>query len=113
MAKKMKTRLDELFEADVDYSVPIDTFSDKARILFNKEAKSAGVKTRVYANEYGDGAARLYLDIGNDSLSAFAGMLSVFAYNVELLATANKKLAGLNLPVTSVTFHGDEIDINF
>lgn len=112
MAKMTKTRLDELFEAEIDYSMPINAFANKAKALFNKMAKAAGIKTRVYAAEYGDGSARLYMSC-DDELTKLSGVLALFPFNVELLASENKKLTKLSLPVKSVTFHGDEIDVNF
>jgi len=111
MAKK--TRMDELFDLDVDYSNPIDAFAQKARTLFNKSAKAAGIKTRVHAGEYSDGAARLYLNNMDDDLGAFGGVISVYSLNVQLLASSNAKLKKIDLPVTRVAFSGDEINVEF
>lgn len=111
MAKK--TRMDVLFDADVDYSNPIDAFAQKAMALFNKTAKTACIKTRVVCGEYSDGAARLYLDHGYDDLSAFGGVISIFSLNVQMLASSNAKLKKLELPVTKVVFGGTEILVEF
>jgi len=110
----MTDRLTELFNADIDYSMPIDGFARKAKALFNKTAKAYKIKIKVYAAEYGDGSARLYIEEGGyDSLSNLGAFLTRFEKDVIALATAYKKLAKLDLPVISVTLGYGAIDVNF
>ncbi len=110
---RTKTRLDVLRDEDRDYSLPINSFAKKARAAFNQIAKEQSLKTRIVAAEYGDGAARLYVDGGYDEITKFAAVLLEFEETIWQVANDHKKLAALELPVTSVTMCGDEINVNF
>lgn len=108
-----KSRLDELHDSDLDYSLPINAFANKAKALFNRLAKEQSLKTRIYAAEYNDGSARLYVDDGHDSVVLFAAVLMKFEEQIWAVANEHKKLAKLNLPILSVTIGGDKINVNF
>ena len=110
---KKPSRLEELWEAGIDYSVPINAFAMKARALFNKHAKEYGLRSRVSDAKYSDGAACLSIDFGHDQLSSLAALFSIFSLSVHHLALENKKLAKLNLLVEGVRMYGSEIYIDF
>ncbi len=108
-----KTRLDELFDAGIDYSLPIDVFSRKARTLFNRMAKARNIKTRCRAAEYSDGAGRLYMRIGDDWLAHLGDLFIDFDLEVTALVHEQQRLRRLDLSITKVVLAGDEILINF
>ena len=104
---KNKTRCDELFEAGIDYSMPIDRFARKALALLNKLGRE--MKERPYTDgaEYNDGGARIY-----------AGCMSVkllvkFDKAVRKLAREHRELKKLKLKVTSVEVRSREIFVSF
>jgi len=106
MAKK--TRIDELFEAGIDYSVPIDRFARKAMPLLNRLAKKMKNPIRSGGAEYNDGGARIYVN-GRTS----AKFLTAYEKAVRKLAREHKELKKLKLPVVSVELGGYEIFISF
>lgn len=108
-----KSRLDELRDAEIDYSLPINAFANKAKTLFNQMAKKHMLKTRIYAAEYNDDSAKLYVRSGYDSVVLFAAVLMEFEEQIWTLANEHKKLAKLNLPILSVTMGGGNINVNF
>lgn len=106
MAKK-QTRLDELHEQEIDYSMPIDRFARKALALLRKMARE--MKERPYTDgaEYNDGGARIY-----------ASGLSIkfivkFDKAVRKLAREHREMKKLKLKVTSVEVRGYEIFVSF
>ena len=108
-----KTRLDELFDEGIDYSMPIDVFSRKARTLFNRMARNDGLETRCSSAEYSDGAARMYMKVGDDWLANLGDLFIFFDEEVCELALENAKLKKLNLPIIKVMLNGDEILLQF
>ena len=109
----MKTRMDELRAAEIDYSIPIDIFSRKASTLFNQLARKLEVPSRVSGAEYGDGSARLYLNGDSADLVKQANLFLEFSKEVCVLAAGYSKLTKIELPVTGVTQVGGEINVNF
>ncbi len=107
MAKK-QDRLNELSEADIDYSMPINRFARKAKALLNKLAKEMKNPLRCDGAHYNDGGARLY--ITNRTSAKF---LTAVEKAVRKLAREHKELKKLNLKVTSVEVGGYEIFISF
>lgn len=107
MAKKKMSRVDELFEADIDYSMPIDRFARKALALLNKLARE--MKERPYTDgaEYNDAGARIYAS----GLSI--KLLAKFDKAVRKLAREHRELKKLKLPVVSVEVRSSEIFISF
>lgn len=107
MAKKKMSRTDELFEAEIDYSMPIDRFARKALALLNKLARE--MKERPYTDgaEYNDAAARIYAS----GLSV--KLLAKFDKAVRKLAREHRELKKLKLKVTSVKVISSEIFISF
>ena len=108
-----KSRLTELNEAGTDYSLPINAFANHAKRLFNQLAKDNGIKTRIESAEYNDGGARLYVREGYDPLNLIGNFYSDFSDHVQHLASENKKLIKLELPVASVIMGWGEIKVNF
>jgi len=107
MAKKKMSRIDELFEAEIDYSMPIDRFARKALALFRKLARE--MKERPYTDcaEYNDGGARIYVS------GASIQLLAKFDKAVRKLAREHKELKKLKLPIVSVEIRSDEIFVSF
>ncbi len=103
-----KTRIDELFEADIDYSMPIDRFAKKAKVLLNKLAKEMKDPIRSDGAEYNDAGARIYVN-GRTT----AKFLTAYEKAVRKLAREHKELKKLKLPVVSVDMGGYEIFISF
>ena len=111
-----RTRLDVLFDAGIDYSRPINAFGNHAKRMFNALARKNYLKIRVYAVEYNDGGARLYTNhSGEDYLLRLAPMLEKFCtdLNYEFQKKVAPKLVKMRLEVGMVTFHGDEIFVEF
>lgn len=105
-----RTRLDELDDAGIDYSMPIDRFARKARTLLNRIYKlKTGRRGASYAAEYGDSNARIYL--------GRAVPLSVLtAFDEEVMNLANNHPVcnhPLNLSVVSVCAGTNEIIVEF
>lgn len=107
MAKKM-SRLDELWDAEIDYSIPIDRFAKKAKALLNKLAKEMKDPIRSDGAVYNDGGARIYVTHG-----VSASFLAAFDKAVRELAEDYKPLTPLKIPVVSVEVGGFEILVNF
>lgn len=105
MAKK--TRLDELFEADIDYSMPIDRFAKKAGALLNKLAREMKDPIRHGGAHYNDGGARIYVTHG-----VSAKFLTAYSKAVRKLAREHKEIKKLKLRIESVEVM-DEIFISF
>lgn len=105
---KTKTRTDELFEADIDYSIPIDRFAKKAKALLNKLAREMKVPIRSEDAEYSDASARIGVD--NFVTTEF---LVAYDKAVRELAKTYKPLVPLNLPIVSVGVGSFEIVIEF
>ncbi len=105
---KTKTRLDELFAAGIDYSMPIDRFARKAKALLNSLGKKMKESGRSNGAEYGDGAARIYL-----SEPVSIELLVAFDKEVRILAEDTKEIAKLNMSIENITIGGYEIDIAF
>ncbi len=108
MAKKMKTRLDELFEADIDYSNPIDRFARKAGKLLNSLRWKMKETGRSDGAEYGDGSARIYL-----SEPVSIDLLVAFDREVRILAEDTKEIAKLDMPIVNITVGSYEINVAF
>lgn len=107
------TRLDELHKVGTDYSLPINAFANHAKRLFNRMAWDNNLKTRIESAEYGDGAARLYVKEGYDSLERIGFFYSEVVHDIRLLAEENKKLIKLELPITDIILGWGEIQIRF
>ena len=108
MAKK-QSRIDELFAAGIDYSIPIDKFARKAQALFNRIAKKQKIRARCANSEYGDGAARLYLQ--NDRVDSYT--LALFDYEMRQLVEDYDPMIKLKLFIDKVSVGGWEINISF
>jgi len=106
MAKK-QSRIDELFKADIDYSMPLDRFARKALALLRKLARE--MKERPYTDgaEYNDGGARIYAS------GMSIKLLAKFDKAVRKLAREHRELKKLKLKVTSVEVIGREIFVSF
>jgi len=107
MAKK-QSRIDELFKADIDYSIPIDRFAKKAKALLNKLAKEMKDPIRSDGAEYSDASARISVDN-----RVTVGFLVAYDKAVRELAEDYKPLIPLNLPIVSVGVGSYEICIEF
>ena len=107
MAKKKMSRIDELFAAGIDYSMPIDRFARKALALLNKLGRE--MKERPYTDgaEYNDAGARIYAS------GMSIKLLAKFDKAVRKLAREHKELKKLKLKVTSVEVIGREIFVSF
>jgi len=111
-AAKKRTTFEDLRKAGVDYSIPIDKFSRKAKAMFNKLAKKKGYRVRCDGAEYNDGSARLYL---TDELSI--NLLCEFSNEVHILVEDFMPTAKLvwdhNLRLKDVTVGNYEITVVF
>lgn len=106
MAKK-QSRIDELFEAGIDYSMPIDRFARKALALLRKLARDMKEHPYTDGAEYNDAGARIYAS----GLSI--KLLAKFDKAVRKLAREHRELKELKLRVTSVEVLGREIFVSF
>ena len=106
MAKK-QSRIDELFEAGIDYSIPIDKFARKALALLNKLGRE--MKERPYTDgaEYNDGGARIY------AAGMSIKLLAKFDKAVRKLAREHTGMKKLKLKVTSVEVRSSGIFVSF
>ncbi len=107
MAKK-QTRLEELWDAEIDYSMPIDRFARKAKALLNKLAREMKVYNLVDNAQYNDGSACIQL---NTSIST--KLIAKFDKEVRKLAANHKELKKLKLPITRIEMRSYEINIVF
>ncbi len=107
MAKK-KSRIDELFEAGIDYSNPIDRFAVKAGKLLNSLRRKMKETGRSDGAEYVDGSARIYL-----SEPVSIDLLVEFDREVRILAEDTKEIAKLDMPIVSITVGGYQILVSF
>lgn len=105
MAKK--TRIDELYEQEIDYSMPIDRFARKALALLRKLAREMKECPYTDGAEYNDGGARIYAS------GMSIKLLAKFDKAVRKLAREHKELKKLKLPVVSVEVCGREIFVSF
>ncbi len=106
MAKK-QSRIDELFEAGIDYSIPIDKFARKALALLNKLGREMKEYPYTDGAEYNDGGARIYA--GGMSVK----LLAKFDKAVRKLAREHNGMKKLKLKVTSVEVRSSEIFVSF
>ncbi len=106
MAKK--TRIDELFEAGIDYSIPIDRFAKKAKALLNKLAKEMKDPIRSDYGGYNDRAAEISIDA-----PVTISFLVAYDRAVRELAEDYKPLIPLKMSVVDVTVQGWEINVAF
>ncbi len=107
MAKKM-SRTDELFEAGIDYSMPIDRFARKAKALLNKLGREMKVHGLVDNAQYNDVSACIQL---NKPIST--ELVAKFDKEVRKLAANHKELKKLKLPIVRIEMRSYEIDIFF
>ena len=96
-------RLNELWEADIDASMPINRFARKACTLLNSLKRGT-----ASSGEYGDGSARIYLNTAIDTR-----LIAKFDTEVRKLAANNKELKKLKLPVVDIWIRSYEITIHF
>lgn len=106
MAKK-QSRIDKLWDAGIDYSIPIDKFARKALALLRKLSRE--MKEHLYTDgaEYNDGGARIYAS--DLSFNLFAE----FNKAVRKLAREHNGMKKLKLKVTSVEIRNGEIFVSF
>ncbi len=95
--------------AKTDFSIPIDKFARKAQALFNKIAKKQKVRARCANSEYGDAAARLYLE--NDRVDTYT--LALFDYEVRELVEDYNPMIEIGLLIKTISVGGWEINIDF
>lgn len=108
MAKK-QTRLNELNDAGIDYSMPINRFAGKAKALLNRLGREMKESGRSNSAEYGDGSARVYL-----SQPISTKLLAKFDKEVRKIAAKHEVgKAPLSLPIVDITVRNYEIDIAF
>lgn len=102
-----KTRIDELYEAGIDYSLPIDRFARKALALLRKLAREMKEYPYTEGAEYNDGGARIY------ARGMSIKLLVKFDKAVRKLAREHREMKKLKLKVTSVEVESSEIFVSF
>ena len=95
--------------AKTDFSIQIDKFARKAQALFNKIAKERKLYVRCSGSEYGDAAARLYLE--NDRVDTTT--LLIFDNAVRELVEDYRPIYETGLLINNVSVGGWEINIDF
>lgn len=110
---RKRNRLDELFDAEIDYSMPIDRFAQKVKALINRLARETKQPcyTRGYSDsaEYGDGSARVYID-ANFTADFFKLVDTKIR---ELVKTHEVSKAPLNLSIVGITLKAYELNVTF
>ncbi len=107
MAKK--NRLNELYELDIDYSIPIDQFARKVKALVNRMAREMKSPVRSDYAEYCDGSAYVSLTV-----QPSIGFLFKVDKAIRKLAKTHKvSQKPLSLKVVDIQVGNYRIDVSF
>ena len=107
MAKK--SRLNELYELDIDYSIPINKFAQKVKALVNRTAREMKVPVRSDFAEYCDGSAYVSLTV-----QPSINFLTKVDKEIRKLAKTHKVgQKPLSLKVVDVQVGNYKIDVSF